>query len=137
MSKSFSTLWKASKKPTKQRKYLRNSPPHIKQKIMKANLSKDLKQKTNMKTLSPRKGDSVKIMRGSYRGKTGKVAKVKLKEMKIYIEGIERKKRDGTKVMPPIHASNLMIIGVVEDKRRLKKNATTQIKKEAMVKSNG
>lgn len=100
---------------------------------MKSSLSKDLRQRTEMRTLSPRKGDSVKVMRGTYKGKTGKIAKVQLKKMKIYIEGIERKKRDGTKTMSPIHASNLMIIDAISDKRRIKK---TQTKNESLVKTN-
>jgi len=128
MSKEFSAHWKSSKKPSKQRKYLRNSPLHIKQKIMKSTLSKELKQKTNMNSLSPRKGDSVKIMKGSHKGKKGKISEVKLKQMKVYVEGIEVKKRDGTKVTPPIHASNLMIVGMVEDKRRLKKTTSSKVK---------
>ena len=107
---------------------------------MKSKVSKELKQKTDLTTLSPRTGDSVKVMRGTYKGKTGKISKVKLKEMKIYIEGIERKKRDGTKIMPPIHASNLIIVGMAEDKRRYKKTSTkpkANAVKEKVVKTNG
>ena len=56
-----------------------------------------------------RRGDEVAIMKGSYAGKAGKVAKVDLKYYKVYIEGITRRRTVGTEVQVPIHPSNLKI----------------------------
>ena len=58
-------------------------------------------------------------MRGSSRGMKGKVERVDLKSSKIYIEGLNVKKVDGTEVMKPFQASNLMITEAkMDDKRR-------------------
>ncbi len=121
MAKKFSTKWKSSKQPKKQRKYRYNAPLHIKQKFISAHLSKELREKYKTRALQLRKGDTVKIMVGQFKGKTGKVKKVDLKKAKVYIEGIEILKKDGTKADYPIDPSNLMITELnLEDKKRLK-----------------
>ncbi len=119
--KLFSKYWKRSKKPKKQRKYLYNAPLHIRGHFMHAHLSKELRQKYKIRALRVIKGDKVKILRGSFKGKEGKVSKVDLKKVRIYIEGVERIKNDGTKVLVPIHPSNVMITSLnLKDERRLK-----------------
>mgnify|MGYP002640041093 FL=1 len=131
MKKIFSKHWKSSKQPRKQRKYIAKAPLHIKKKQLSANLSKELRQKHKTRNIELKKGDKVKIMRGKYKGKSGKVNSVKTKVLKIYIEGIQIKKLDGSKVMVPLKPSNLQIIELnMEDKRRFKKRSekTTEIK---------
>ena len=60
-------------------------------------------------------------MRGEFKKKTGKVLKVDPKKIKVYIDGIKRKKVDGSEVPVPFHPSNLRIINLnLEDKERLK-----------------
>ena len=76
MKKTFSTKWSASKQPRKQRKYLANAPIHLKRKFLSINLSKGLKAIQKKKNMVARKGDKVKIMRGKYKGKEGKITKV-------------------------------------------------------------
>lgn len=121
MKNKFSTEWKASKKPRKQRKYLAELPLHLKKKILSVNLSKDLRKKYSRRNLAVRKGDLVKIMRGRYKKKQGKVIKVLRKLGKIYVEGIQTKKIEGSKVDVPMRASNLQIIELnLEDRRRNK-----------------
>ena len=126
MIKKFSTAWKGSKKPSKQRKYRNNAPLHIKQSLVKSALSKELKLQQKVNALTPRKGDSVKIMRGQFKGKTGKVEEVQLERMRVYVEGIGITKKDGKKARRPLDASNLMITAIVQDKKRNKKNNTTK-----------
>ena len=59
-------------------------------------------------------------MRGSFKKKTGKVMKIELKTGKVYIEGIQKTKKDGSKVNVPVDASNLQIQELsLDDKRRL------------------
>ncbi len=109
-----------SKQPRKQRKFLYNADLHLRRKLMSAHLSKELREKYGRRSFPVRKGDEVKIMRGSFKGKTGKVVRVDYKNYKVYIEGITRKKVDGTEAMVPIHPSNLMIISLnLEDTKRL------------------
>ena len=62
MRNKFSTAWKASKQPRKQRKYLANAPLHLKKKFVSANLSKELRKKHEKRSLPLRKGDTVKAI---------------------------------------------------------------------------
>ena len=122
MKKKFSTKWKSSKQPRKQRKFIANAPLHIKRKLLSVNLSKELRKKYNIRNIVVRKGDVVKILRGKFKGKQGKVEKIRIKLQKIYVEGIQKTKRDGSKVSIPLRASNLQIIELnTEDPKRLKK----------------
>ena len=122
MKKKFSTAWKASKQPRKQRKYVANAPLHLRKKFFSVNLSKVLREKYGKRNVVLRKGDTVKIMRGKFAKKTGKVTEIKMKLGKIYIEKITAKKKDGSSVNTPIRASNLQIIELVlDDAKRAKK----------------
>ncbi len=121
MKKQFSKYWKASKQPRKQRKYRAKAPLHIKRKFLSANLSKELRKKYQKRSFPIRKGDSVKIMRGSFKGKTGKINMVDLKRTRVSIEGLQRAKKDGTKVEVFFTPSNLQIKELnLDDKERIK-----------------
>ena len=122
MKKDFSVKWKASKQKRKQVKYRANAPLHIKHKFMGANLSKELRKKYSRRSFSLRKGDNAKIMRGKFRGKTGKINEVDLKRLRVSIEGIQKQKKDGTKINVYFYPSNLQIQELdLEDKERIKK----------------
>ena len=69
-----------------------------------------------------RKGDVVKIMRGKYKKKQARIIEVNTRFAKVYIEGIQVKKTDGSKANIPFRPSNLQIIELnTEDKKRMKK----------------
>lgn len=88
---------------------------------MSVNLSKELRKKYGKRNIPIRKGDKVKVLRGQFKGKTGKINKVSLKKRKVYIEGIESVKKDGTKAFVPVTPSNLQIQELIlEDKKRKK-----------------
>lgn len=91
MKKEFSKNWKSSKQPRKQRKYLANAPLHIRRKFISANLSKDLRKNHKKRSISLRKGDVVKIKRGKFKGKQGKVTEIIIKNSKIIVDGIKIK----------------------------------------------
>lgn len=110
-----------SKKPRKQRKFLFTAPLHIRRKIMSAHLSKELREKYKTRSFPIRKGDEVEIMRGEFKKRTGKVARVDLKNYKVYVEGVTIKRTDGTERLKAIHPSNLRILKLaLDDKKRLK-----------------
>jgi len=110
-----------SKKPKKQRKALYKAPLHKKHKLLSAHLSKDLIKRWKKRSLPVRNGDEVKVMRGRFKGTIGKITRVDLKKLKVYIENVKRKKVSGEEVHVPIHPSNLLILNpVMDDKRRLK-----------------
>ncbi len=82
-----------------------------------------------------KKGDVVKVMRGKFKGKQGKITEVKLKISKVAIEGIQVKKMDGSKVNVRLQPSNLQIIELnLEDGKRMKKERKTTEKKEDKIK---
>jgi large subunit ribosomal protein L24 len=117
--KMFSKTWKSSVKPRKQRNYLTKAPLHIKSKMLMAHLSDELSKKYNKRSARIRKGDRVKIMKGQFAEKTGKVDKVVSGEKLVYIEGVEIQRKEGTKVKYPINVSNVMIVELdVNDKKR-------------------
>lgn len=121
MKKEFSKNWKSSKQPGKQRKYLANAPLHIRKKFVSANFSKELRKSYKRRNIPLKKGDVIKIMRGKFKGKQGKVTEVKLKTSKIVVDGIQIKKQDGSKANVKLQPSNLQIIELnTEDKKRLK-----------------
>jgi len=119
--KKWSKSWKSSKKPRKQRKYAYNLPLHVKRYLLSAILSKELRTKYHKRSVPVRSGDKVRIMRGQFKKKTGKINKVDMKKTKIYLENIEIIKKDGSKIPYPIHPSNVMITELqLDDKKRKK-----------------
>ncbi|MBI2630174.1 50S ribosomal protein L24 [Candidatus Pacearchaeota archaeon] len=121
MKQKFSTAWIGSRQPRKQRKFRENAPLHIKREMLAANLSKELRKKLGRRSIIVRKGDMVKIMRGEFRGKTGKVSVVETKDTRVAIEGIQRQKKEGSKVNVYFNPSNLQITEAnTEDKKRIK-----------------
>jgi large subunit ribosomal protein L24 len=121
MKKEFSKKWKASKNPRKQRKYRYNAPLNIKRKFLSVLLSEELRKKYSIRNIPVRTGDKVKFMRGKFKKRVGKVEKVDVKKTKIFVEGIEYIKKDGSKSLIPINPSNVMIIDLnLDDKKRKK-----------------
>lgn len=97
------------KNPKKQRKKQFNSPAHIRHKLMSAPLSPELFASKGVKSLPIRKGDTIKVIRGDHIGFDGKVSRVDLTHFRVYIEGLNREKADGTNVLVSIHPSKVMI----------------------------
>jgi large subunit ribosomal protein L24 len=121
MKKTYSNSWISSKQPRKQRKYRCKAPLHVKQKFLGAHLSKELRQKHGMRSLAVVTGDKVQVMRGQFRKKEGKVERIDLKEIKVYVTGIDSIKKDGSKALYPLNPSNVMILDLnLDDKKRLK-----------------
>ena len=123
----FSKTWKSSKQPRKQRKYLHNAPLHLRHKLMASTLSKDLRKKYGIRNIEVRKGDEVKVMRGKFKKKTGKIGKVDITRTRISIDGIERAKKEGSKIPVWFHPSKIMIINLdLEDRKRIKRIKKTE-----------
>lgn len=129
--KTFSKSWKSSAQPRRQRKYRYNAPLHIKQKFMHVHLSPELRKKHHLRNIQVRKGDKVKVMRGGFKGKEGKVDRINLKREQVFVVGMERIKKDGTKFLVPLTPSNLLILEMSIDKNRKQKLAA-EAKKESI-----
>jgi large subunit ribosomal protein L24 len=131
MKQKFSTKWNSSKQVRKQRKYLVNAPLHIQRKVLSANLSKELRNRYGIRSREVRKNDEVRVMRGQHYKKQGKVVTIKLKKDKVAIDGIQKTKKDGTKVNVWFHASKLQIINLnTDDKFRFPKKQIKETTKE-------
>jgi large subunit ribosomal protein L24 len=120
MKAKFSTSWIGSVQPRKQRKYRYNAPLHIKHKFLSANLSKSLREKYGKRSLPLRKGDEVLVMRGSSRKKRAKISSIDLTRSRVTLEGIQRTKKDGSKVNVYFNPSSLQVQTLnLEDTKRL------------------
>jgi|WetSurMetagenome_2_1015567.scaffolds.fasta_scaffold720916_1 large subunit ribosomal protein L24 len=133
MKTKFSKTWISSIQPRKQRKYRYNAPLIIKRKFLSINLSKELRDKYGIRNIKPRTGDKVKVMRGTFKSKSGTIEKIDTKNTKIYVAKIELTKKDGSKSKSPIHPSNLQITELVLTdklrKNKLSAQKSTETKK--------
>src|SRR3989344_7464604 len=138
MKKEFSLSWKGSKQPRKQRKYRENIPLHLATKLLSANLSKDLRKKYGKRNFPLRNEDEVKIITGKFKGKTGKINFVDRKKLRVSVDGIQRKKKDGTKINVYFDPSNIQILNLnLNDKFRVESlSRKSTVRKEKQVKEN-
>lgn len=117
--KDFSTAWKSSTQPRKQRKYNYAAPLHLKQKELHVHLTPELRKKYGTRNIRVRKGDKVRILRGQFAKKEGKIEQVEVKRTRLFVTGADLIKKDGSKVRYPLHPSNLIILELdVGDKKR-------------------
>lgn len=129
---------KKSRKPGKQRKACFARKLHKMGKEMSCHLSKELRKATGRRALGIRKGDMVVVMRGKRRKSGGKVARVNRQKGQVFIEKMTRKKADGTEMLVPIRASNLMIVELEKsDEKRLKGKKGSEKTKTAENKGTG
>ena len=116
-----------------------------------ATLSKDLRKKYPRRSARIMVDDTVKVIRGEYKGLTGKVAKIStesnsiaiegnkkeklkggkfdVKNTRIQVDGAQRAKKGGEKVETWFHPSKVKIMGLnLEDSRRMKKSKSKEVK---------
>jgi len=122
-------------KPTKQRKRLYQAPVTQRYRRFSAPLASKLKESHGTNSVPVRKGDTVMIMRGDRKGLEGKVTQINRKSYRIFVEGADREKVDGTKISVPVHPSKVMITRLnLDDKWRKKimeRKGVTEIAEEA------
>ena len=85
---------------------------------MSAALSKELREKHHARSMPVRKDDEVIVVRGSYKGREGKITQVYRKKWVIHIERVTRDKVNGAPVQVGIHPSNVVITKIKLDKDR-------------------
>merc|ERR1712044_11990 len=113
----FNKMVSSSRRKARMRHF--NAPSHITRKIMSAPLSKELKQKYNVRSIPIRKDDEVQVVRGHFKGQqVGKVVQVYRKKFVIHIERIQRDKANGASVHVGIHPSKVVIVKLKMDKDR-------------------
>ncbi|KAK3683869.1 translation protein SH3-like domain-containing protein [Podospora appendiculata] len=102
----------------KSRKAHFSAPSSIRRNIMSAPLSKELREKYNVRSIPIRKDDEVTIIRGSNKDKEGKVTSVYRLKYVIHVERVSREKASGQSVPLGIHPSNVVITKLKLDKDR-------------------
>ncbi len=122
-------------KPTKIRKRMMyTATAHLLSKQLGSHLSKDLRGKYHCKSIRVIEGDSVKVLRGEFKGIEGKVTRISTEKRGIAIEGIKREKLKGGNVDIYIHPSNVVITSLnLEDKWRQSRLEGQKPKKTAKV----
>lgn len=106
-------------------------PKHQLDRMVGATLSDSLRQQYGRRSARVIKGDSVRVMRGEYKGVEGKVDRVYVKFGTLIIEGIQHDKVKGGQVKVPIHASNVMITSAKTDDKLRFAGATPKEKPAA------
>ncbi len=119
--------------PRKVRKDYYTEPKHVIRKNISSHLSDELYSKYGTRSLSAVKGDTVKVLRGKFKGFEGKISKVHVKDRKLAVEGITISKSDKKQVLYYIDASNLLLTKLnLDDKKRIEKlRKIAEIKKIA------
>jgi large subunit ribosomal protein L24 len=121
-TQNWSKEWKASDQPSKQRKYRRNAPQHVKDNMISANLSHEIRDELGTRSLQLNLGDRVEVMRGDFSGSSGIVSNIHRDKQKVYVNGLETERQDGTTREVPFKPSNLQIQGLnLENPERVQK----------------
>jgi large subunit ribosomal protein L26e len=98
-----------SRSRRKSRKAHFSAPSHERRVIMSAPLSTELRAKYNVRSLPIRKDDEVTVVRGSFKGREGKVIACYRRKYVIHIERLTREKANQMSVPVGINASNVVI----------------------------
>ncbi|KAJ9494608.1 60S ribosomal protein L26A [Exophiala xenobiotica] len=104
----------------KSRKLHYDAPSGTRRLIMSAPLSKELREKHNVRSIPIRKDDEVTVVRGTNKGREGKVTSVYRLKYLIHIERVSREKSNGQSVPIGVHPSKVIVTKLKLDKDREK-----------------
>jgi len=85
------------------------APYAVRSKQVSGPLSKELRKKYGKRSIRLSIDDSVRIIRGEYKGIDGKITKISIAKGSIAIEGIKKEKLKGEKIDVYIPSSNILI----------------------------
>jgi len=129
-----------STKPNVQRRVLGEAHLSQRRNMLAAHLSRELRKQYKRRSMSLRKGDEVKIIRGEHFGESGEIVGVDLKKRVIFVGGVKLKRTVGTEKQVPIEPSNVVITSLKLDDharqsillRKVKEVVVPKEKKEAV-----
>ena len=101
-----------TRQPRKQRKFRYTAAGHEKRRMISSHLSDSLIKEYNVRSMTVRKGDLVKLVRGNeeFRDKECLVTEIFSKDLKIGLEGVNVRKADGSEVSRKVDPSNVVIV---------------------------
>jgi large subunit ribosomal protein L24 len=89
-------------------------------------LSSELRERHGKRSVRPRVGDTVRIVKGEYKDIEGKITGVDSRVGMVMVEGVTHEKTKGGTSPVPISSSNVVITNLaLEDKIRKKKLEVT------------
>jgi large subunit ribosomal protein L24 len=98
-------------------------------------LSKDLQKKYGKKSTRAIEGDTITILRGEFKGVSGKITKISKEKTSVTVEGVKKEKTKGDKFDVYIHTSNVVVTALnTSDKWRIAKLEGKDPKKQTSVK---
>merc|ERR1712166_538411 len=100
----------------KSRKAHFSAPSSKRRIIMSSALSGELRNKYHVRSMPVRKDDEVSVVRGTYKGREGKVIQCYRKKWVVHVERITREKQSGATVQVGIHPSKCVITKLKLDK---------------------
>ena len=111
----------STKSPRKQRRRIRKGPVHSHRNLLKCRMDEFLEEEYGIRSLVPKKGDLVRIMRGQFRDTEGKIVGIDYTKIRIYLENATTTKADGKEAQIPVHPSNLMLVKLEldDDRKRI------------------
>jgi large subunit ribosomal protein L24 len=98
-----------STQPRKQRKVSFNASPFDRHRQMSVALSRDLRGRYKRRALPLRKGDTVRIISGSFKGREERVSKVDMRSLRVTLDNVTTKKVDQKLKPLPIRSSHLIL----------------------------
>ncbi|HEY8110039.1 MAG TPA: 50S ribosomal protein L24 [Candidatus Nitrosotenuis sp.] len=94
----------------------------VKSKQLASHLSKELRKKYGKRSIRIIEGDTIRVLRGEFRGVTGKITSVSTPKNGVSVEGVKKEKLKGGNLDVFIHPSNLIVTDInTEDKWRQNK----------------
>ncbi|KAF2652859.1 ribosomal protein L24, partial [Lophiostoma macrostomum CBS 122681] len=102
----------------KSRKAHFGAPSSVRRINMSAPLSKELREKHNVRSIPIRKDDEILIVRGTHKGREGKISSVYRLKYVVHVNGVNREKSNGQSVPIPIAASKVVVTKLKLDKDR-------------------
>ena len=117
------------KSPRKQRNLIYKSPIHSHKKMLKCRLDEFLREEYSMRSLVPKKGDLVRVMRGQFRETEGKIVRIDYSKVRVFVDSATTTKSDGKETQVPLHPSNLLLVKLElnDERKRLLGRKTVQI----------
>ncbi|MCL7022536.1 hypothetical protein MKW94_028647 [Papaver nudicaule] len=94
------------------------APSSVRRVLMSAPLSSELRSKYNVRSVPVRKDDEVQVVRGTFKGREGKVIQVYRKKWVIHVERITREKVNGSTMNVGVDPSKCVITKLRLDKDR-------------------
>ena len=123
-------------KPTKMRnRMIYQATSQTRSKQLGSALSKDLQKKYGKKSTRAIEGDTITILRGEFKGVSGKITKISKEKTSVTVEGVKKEKTKGDKFDVYIHTSNVVVTALnTSDKWRIAKLEGKDPKKQTSVK---